>query len=61
MQDWREQYLGLATFPTSLSAIEIDELFAFDDDSIQMVGVRRTSLTRLGLVLQIRWAPPTTR
>jgi len=53
MQDWRKQYLGLATFPTTLSAIEIDELFAFDDDIIQMVGARRRSLTRLGLLLQI--------
>ena len=53
MQDWREQYLGLATFPTTLSTNELDELFAFDDDIIQMVGARRTSLTRLGLVLQI--------
>jgi hypothetical protein len=37
------------TFPPQ----RFDELFAFDDDIVQVVGARRTSLTRLGLVLQI--------
>ena len=53
MQDWRAQYLGLTTFPFTLTSAEIDELFALDGDVAQMVGARRTSLTRLGLVLQV--------
>ena len=53
LQDWRAQYLGLATFPLTLTAAEIDELFTLDDEIAAMVGARRTPLTRLGLVLQI--------
>lgn len=53
MQDWRAQYLGLAKFPTNLTAAEIDEMFTLADDIAQVMGVRRTPLTRLGLVLQI--------
>ncbi len=53
MQDWRAQYLGLTTFPTGLTAAEIDELFTLNGDIAQVVGARRTPLTRLGLVLQI--------
>ncbi|WP_340054478.1 DUF4158 domain-containing protein, partial [Pseudomonas sp. JAI120] len=53
MQDWRAQYLGLTTFPATLTVAEIDELFMLDDDIARMVGARRTPLTRLGLVLQI--------
>ena len=53
MQDWRAQYLGLTTFPITLTSAEIDELFALDGDVARVVGARRTSLTRLGLVLQV--------
>ena len=53
MQDWRAQYLGLTTFPTSLTAAEIDELFTLNGEIAPVVGARRTPLTRLGLVLQI--------
>lgn len=53
MQDWRGQYLGLTTFPATLTVAEIDELFMLDDDVARMVVARRTPLTRLGLVLQI--------
>ena len=31
MQDWRAQYLGLATFPTNLAVAEIDEFFTLGD------------------------------
>ena len=31
MQDWRAQYLGVATFPTNLAVAEIDELFTLGD------------------------------
>jgi|SRR5579863_1526230 len=53
MLDCRTQYLGLMTFPFTLTAAEIVEVFALDGDVAQVVGARRTSLTRLGLVLQI--------
>ena len=53
MQDWRAQYLGLTTFPTTLTVAEIDELFMLGDDIARVVRARRTPLTRLGLVLQI--------
>ena len=53
MQDWRAQYQGLATFPTNLTAAELDELFTLGDDIEQVVGARRTPLTRFGLVLQM--------
>ena len=53
MQDWRAQYLGLTTFPTSLTASEIDELFTLNGEIAPVVGARRTPPTRLGLVLQI--------
>jgi hypothetical protein len=53
MQDWRAQYLGLTTFPTTLTGAELDELFMLGDEIARTVGARRTPLTRLGLVLQI--------
>ena len=53
MQDWRAQYLGLTTFPITLTGAELDELFTLGDDIARVVGARRTALTRLGLVLQI--------
>lgn len=40
MQDWRAQYLGLTTFPATLTVAEIDELFMLDDDIARMVGAR---------------------
>lgn len=52
MQDWRAQYLGLTTFPTGLTAAEIDELFTLNGEIAPVVGARPRSLTRLGLVLQ---------
>ena len=53
MQGWQAQYLGLTTFLTSLTAAEIDELFTLNAETAPVVGARRTSLTRLGLVLQM--------
>ena len=53
MRDWRAQYLGLTTFPTSVTAAEIDELFTLDGETAPVVVARRTPLNRLGLTLQI--------
>lgn len=53
MQRWREQYLGLAQFPPTMAAAEVDQFFTLNASDLTAVATRRGPLHRLGVGLQI--------
>ena len=53
MQRWREQYLGLAQFPSAMAAAEVDQFFTLSGSEAATVAQRRGPLHRLGVGLQI--------
>lgn len=53
MEIWRQQYLGLETVPASLTNAEIDFFFTPSDQAWQIIARRRSSLSRMGLIIHI--------
>src|SRR5260370_6697703 len=50
---WEHRYLGEERFPETLSALEIEHFFTFDEDELASVRERRSPLNRLALALQV--------
>ena len=53
MEIWRQQYLGLESVPASLTNAEIDFFFTPSDQAWQIIARRRSSLSRMGLIIHI--------
>ena len=53
MEIWRQQYLGLESVPASLTNAEIDFFFTQSDQAWQIIARRRSSLSRMGLIIHI--------
>lgn len=53
MERWREQYLGLAQFPATMSAVVVEQFFTLNDAELAAVARRRRLLNRLSVALQI--------